>query len=204
MPLLAGQGVRLALPQLRGTSDFIGCLSLPSGEGLLKAVNAAEWQRDRLGLERFFSVSALWKDSGNFRAEKQARGPGQVPSSRVGGGNGTSRLGEVAPPRESRDPSGLCILSDERDAVQKKTFTKWVNSHLAQVSCRVSDLYTDLRDGYILTKLLEVLSGEQLVRSGEASRSLGNRGFGQRSQGARSPKDSLGVGGNTLHSALRS
>lgn len=48
--------------------------------------------------------------------------------------------------------------------MQKKTFTKWVNSHLALVSCRISDLYTDLRDGCMLTKLLEVLSGEQLVR----------------------------------------
>ncbi|KAI3354004.1 hypothetical protein L3Q82_018560, partial [Scortum barcoo] len=54
--------------------------------------------------------------------------------------------------------------SDERDAVQKKTFTKWVNSHLARVSCRISDLYNDLRDGYMLTRLLEVLSGELLPR----------------------------------------
>ncbi|KAJ0063351.1 hypothetical protein NL108_000299, partial [Boleophthalmus pectinirostris] len=52
----------------------------------------------------------------------------------------------------------------ERDAVQKKTFTKWVNSHLSRVSCRISDLYTDLRDGYMLTRLLEVLSGELLPR----------------------------------------
>lgn len=55
------------------------------------------------------------------------------------------------------------LSSDERDAVQKKTFTKWVNSHLARVSCRISDLYNDLRDGYMLTRLLEVLSGELLV-----------------------------------------
>lgn len=47
--------------------------------------------------------------------------------------------------------------------MQKKTFTKWVNSHLARVSCRISDLYNDLRDGYMLTRLLEVLSGELLV-----------------------------------------
>uniref|UniRef100_A0A8C1GFK4 Spectrin beta chain n=1 Tax=Cyprinus carpio TaxID=7962 RepID=A0A8C1GFK4_CYPCA len=53
---------------------------------------------------------------------------------------------------------------DERDAVQKKTFTKWVNSHLARVSCRISDLYNDLRDGYMLIRLLEVLSGELLPR----------------------------------------
>lgn len=54
-------------------------------------------------------------------------------------------------------------LADEREAVQKKTFTKWVNSHLARVSCRITDLYTDLRDGRMLIKLLEVLSGERLV-----------------------------------------
>lgn len=48
--------------------------------------------------------------------------------------------------------------------MQKKTFTKWVNSHLARVSCRITDLYMDLRDGRMLIKLLEVLSGEKLVR----------------------------------------
>ncbi|PIO35783.1 hypothetical protein AB205_0116690, partial [Aquarana catesbeiana] len=58
--------------------------------------------------------------------------------------------------------SRIKALADEREAVQKKTFTKWVNSHLAFVSCRISDLYLDLRDGRMLIKLLEVLSGEQL------------------------------------------
>lgn len=58
-------------------------------------------------------------------------------------------------------------LSDEREAVQKKTFTKWVNSHLARVGCHIVDLYADLRDGFVLTRLLEVLSGEQLVRGPE-------------------------------------
>ncbi|MEQ2219488.1 Spectrin beta chain, non-erythrocytic 1 [Xenoophorus captivus] len=52
---------------------------------------------------------------------------------------------------------------DEREAVQKKTFTKWVNSILSRVGCRISDLYLDLRDGRMLIKLLEVLSGEHLV-----------------------------------------
>ncbi|XP_043930077.1 spectrin beta chain, erythrocytic-like isoform X2 [Protopterus annectens] len=55
-------------------------------------------------------------------------------------------------------------LKDEREVVQKKTFTKWVNSHLARVTCRISDLYMDLRDGRMLIKLLEVLSGEQLPK----------------------------------------
>ncbi|RXN10451.1 spectrin beta erythrocytic-like protein [Labeo rohita] len=57
-----------------------------------------------------------------------------------------------------------CQKLDEREAVQKKTFTKWVNSILARVSCRISDLYLDLRDGRMLIKLLEVLSGERLPK----------------------------------------
>uniref|UniRef100_A0A8C3NLC3 Spectrin beta chain n=1 Tax=Geospiza parvula TaxID=87175 RepID=A0A8C3NLC3_GEOPR len=51
-----------------------------------------------------------------------------------------------------------------RDAVQKKTFTKWVNAHLARAACRVGDLYSDLRDGFVLTRLLEVLPGETLPK----------------------------------------
>lgn len=38
-----------------------------------------------------------------------------------------------------------------------------MNSHLGRVTCRIGDLYTDLRDGRMLIRLLEVLSGEQLV-----------------------------------------
>uniref|UniRef100_A0A4W3I115 Spectrin beta chain n=1 Tax=Callorhinchus milii TaxID=7868 RepID=A0A4W3I115_CALMI len=60
--------------------------------------------------------------------------------------------------------SRIKALADEREAVQKKTFTKWVNSHLARVTCRITDLYTGLRDGRMLIKLLEVLSGEQLPK----------------------------------------
>jgi len=64
---------------------------------------------------------------------------------------------------------GRCLLKcvyvcvDERESVQKKTFAKWVNSHLMRVSCSIQDLYVDLRDGKMLIKLLEVLSGERLV-----------------------------------------
>ena len=53
---------------------------------------------------------------------------------------------------------------DEREAVQMKTFTKWVNSHLLRQGFRVSDLYLDLRDGRMLLKLLEVLSGDNLPK----------------------------------------
>ncbi|XP_054456659.1 spectrin beta chain, non-erythrocytic 1-like isoform X2 [Anoplopoma fimbria] len=60
--------------------------------------------------------------------------------------------------------SRIKALADEREAVQKKTFVKWVNSHLSRVSCRITDLYMDLRDGRMLIKLLEVLSGEKLPK----------------------------------------
>ncbi|XP_040899547.1 plectin isoform X15 [Toxotes jaculatrix] len=61
------------------------------------------------------------------------------------------------------------FIEDERDRVQKKTFTKWVNKHLikhwrVEAQRHVSDLYEDLRDGHNLISLLEVLSGETLPR----------------------------------------
>lgn len=54
--------------------------------------------------------------------------------------------------------------AEERETVQKKTFTKWVNSHLVRVNSRINDLYIDMRDGKHLIKLLEVLSGERLPK----------------------------------------
>ena len=53
-----------------------------------------------------------------------------------------------------------CFL-DERENVQKKTFTKWVNSHLAKT--HINNLYNDLQDGRQLILLLEILSAEKLV-----------------------------------------
>ncbi|KAG7511565.1 dystonin isoform X3 [Solea senegalensis] len=53
---------------------------------------------------------------------------------------------------------------DERDRVQKKTFTKWINQHLLKVRKHINDLYEDLRDGHNLISLLEVLSGDKLPR----------------------------------------
>ncbi|XP_044044302.1 dystrophin isoform X13 [Siniperca chuatsi] len=55
--------------------------------------------------------------------------------------------------------------SDEREDVQKKTFTKWVNSQLAKTGKPpVEDLFSDLCDGRRLLELLEGLAGHELVR----------------------------------------
>ncbi|XP_062818944.1 microtubule-actin cross-linking factor 1 isoform X15 [Anolis carolinensis] len=64
------------------------------------------------------------------------------------------------------DPAERAVVrvADERDRVQKKTFTKWVNKHLIKVRKHINDLYEDLRDGHNLISLLEVLSGVQLPR----------------------------------------
>ncbi|XP_019910984.2 plectin a isoform X1 [Esox lucius] len=59
---------------------------------------------------------------------------------------------------------------DERDRVQKKTFTKWVNKHLMKAQRHITDLYEDLRDGHNLISLLEVLSGETLPRERDVVR----------------------------------
>ncbi|XP_035983754.1 dystrophin isoform X17 [Fundulus heteroclitus] len=55
--------------------------------------------------------------------------------------------------------------SDEREDVQKKTFTKWVNIRLAKTGKPpVEDLFSDLCDGRRLLELLEGLIGHELVR----------------------------------------
>ncbi|XP_041950505.1 nesprin-1 [Alosa sapidissima] len=55
-------------------------------------------------------------------------------------------------------------LQDEQEAVQKRTFTKWINSHLAKHTppLVMTDLFEDIRDGVRLLALLEVLSGQKL------------------------------------------
>lgn len=56
------------------------------------------------------------------------------------------------------------FFPDERQDVQKKTFTKWVNSHLMKTKVPpVKDLFKDLQDGHRLLALLGVLTNKQLV-----------------------------------------
>nr|XP_035974898.1 plectin-like isoform X6 [Halichoerus grypus] len=76
-------------------------------------------------------------------------------------GRSRSRSGLRGSPAAWDSDSGT---GDERDRVQKKTFTKWVNKHLMKVRKHINDLYEDLRDGHNLISLLEVLSGIKLPR----------------------------------------
>ncbi|XP_032409215.1 dystonin isoform X7 [Xiphophorus hellerii] len=72
------------------------------------------------------------------------------------------------------DPAERAVLriADERDRVQKKTFTKWINQHLFKVRKHINDLYEDLRDGHNLISLLEVLSGDTLQRERDFLKTL--------------------------------
>ncbi|XP_050547823.1 utrophin-like, partial [Daktulosphaira vitifoliae] len=55
------------------------------------------------------------------------------------------------------------IFVDEREDVQKKTFTKWINSQLVKENHEpIFDLFLDLQNGTKLLYLLEILTGIQI------------------------------------------
>ncbi|XP_074854829.1 calmin isoform X2 [Carettochelys insculpta] len=59
----------------------------------------------------------------------------------------------------------------ERENVQKRTFTRWMNLHLEKCNppLEVKDLFVDIQDGKILMALLEVLSGQTLLHEYKSS-----------------------------------
>lgn len=57
------------------------------------------------------------------------------------------------------------VFIDERQDIQKKTFTKWINGYLAKSNTTpINDLFEDLRDGHKLLSLLEVLTNQTYKR----------------------------------------
>ncbi len=54
-------------------------------------------------------------------------------------------------------------IADQRDKIQKKTFTKWINKYLNKQTVKVNDLFEDLRDGVCLIALLQILSRQEMV-----------------------------------------
>ncbi|XP_053331237.1 calmin [Spea bombifrons] len=62
-------------------------------------------------------------------------------------------------------------LQVERENVQKRTFTRWMNLHLEKCCppLEVKDLFVDIQDGKILMALLEVLTGQRLLHEYKSS-----------------------------------
>ncbi|KAG8514319.1 Calmin [Galemys pyrenaicus] len=67
--------------------------------------------------------------------------------------------------------SGMQFVRVEREIVQKRTFTRWINLHLEKCNppLEVKDLFVDIQDGKILMALLEVLSGRDLLHEYKSS-----------------------------------
>ncbi|KAL5108280.1 hypothetical protein TcWFU_010429 [Taenia crassiceps] len=62
------------------------------------------------------------------------------------------------------DPADRAVIrvADQRDAMQKRAFTIWVNKHLSEHGFFVNDLFKDFQSGHLLIKLIEILSGQTL------------------------------------------
>ncbi|XP_069827110.1 dystrophin isoform X10 [Dendropsophus ebraccatus] len=61
--------------------------------------------------------------------------------------------------------------SDEREDVQRKTFTKWINAQFAKFGKHpIEDLFSELQDGRRLLDLLEGLTGQKLVKEKGSTR----------------------------------
>jgi len=56
------------------------------------------------------------------------------------------------------------LMQLQQEAIQKRTFTRWMNSHLVKwrPPMKIDDLYEDIKDGTKLIVLLQILSGERL------------------------------------------
>ncbi|KTG01447.1 hypothetical protein cypCar_00001758 [Cyprinus carpio] len=58
------------------------------------------------------------------------------------------------------------LLQVEQEQIQKRTFTNWINAQLSKRSPPVAvvDLFSEFRDGSRLLDLLEVLSGQRMIK----------------------------------------
>ncbi|XP_053311034.1 dystrophin isoform X1 [Spea bombifrons] len=87
-------------------------------------------------------------------------------------------MAESGNPQDSRDDTAVDEFndiiknrSDEREDVQRKTFTKWINAQLAKFGKHpIEDLFSDLQDGRRLLDLLEGLTGQKLVKEKGSTR----------------------------------
>jgi len=52
----------------------------------------------------------------------------------------------------------------DRSEIQKKTFTRWMNTHLSDRDLEIKELNEDLQDGLKLIQLLEIISGKRIKK----------------------------------------
>nr|CAH8876498.1 unnamed protein product [Trichobilharzia regenti] len=66
--------------------------------------------------------------------------------------------------RQSTTEEKITARKCEQERVQKKTFTNWLNTYLCNANppLKVHDLFEDIKNGIMLIRILEVLSGQKL------------------------------------------
>uniref|UniRef100_A0A915ELI0 Calponin-homology (CH) domain-containing protein n=1 Tax=Ditylenchus dipsaci TaxID=166011 RepID=A0A915ELI0_9BILA len=122
-----------------------------------------------------------------YSSNGQAAGPLDSPCSSISGGNSAitqqldyaASVSSLATSSIMDNAESECLehyesnlekYKDERDTIQKKTFTKWVNKHLTKSGRQVENLFRDLQNGVNLISLLESLSDETLPRENGLTR----------------------------------
>jgi len=58
--------------------------------------------------------------------------------------------------------SGYLVMDKQWEKIQKKTFSKWVNSHLAKRGQKIEEITTEFKDGLKLISFLEIISGKTM------------------------------------------
>jgi Calponin homology (CH) domain/NAD:arginine ADP-ribosyltransferase len=72
--------------------------------------------------------------------------------------------------REQQDPK--LLVDNAWIKIQSRTFTKWCNTYLLKRDLKIEDLQVDLRDGFLLCNLLEVISSEQILKFGATRKNM--------------------------------
>ncbi|XP_066999614.1 spectrin beta chain, non-erythrocytic 5 isoform X3 [Anabrus simplex] len=120
---------------------------------------------DRTGITPSFRRRETWQPQGSAHVTPMRRHTSDLTSQYVRSEPTYQDAGPNMTQREDVikfEQGRIKALQEERLAIQKKTFTKWMNSFLQKARMEVDDLFTDLADGKKLLKLLEIISGEKL------------------------------------------
>jgi len=64
----------------------------------------------------------------------------------------------------AQNASGWMVMEKAWEQIQKKTFTKWVNSHLSKRGQKIEELAADFKDGLKFLSFLEIISGRSVPK----------------------------------------